>query len=262
MGEDDAYGTSVVQGVLTKARALGFHMAPTITYDAYDPDWSTVMNTLKADGPEVLFLASYIPDGVAFRRAMLSSGVKVGAMIGTTMAECVPDFGNELGKDAVGIFGSDRPGPDFDPAALSPTGRQAYAILARAVRAAKAPTVRGGPTEEEMSGFTAAWTLLHDVMTKSRTVSPLAVATAARAVTIPSGSLPNGAGLKFSSTGPTLGQNVRATGAIWQWQAPSYNVVVWPPTFATAKPILIPLPVKAPTTSPAIAHPAYPSPGW
>src|SRR5205823_3533311 len=96
------------------------------------PDWKRVMADLKAARPDVVILASHIPDGIAFRRAMLAANVRVGALIGSTMAECSPDFAGDLGPDAVGVFASDLPTGGFQPDALAPAARDLYERLAAA----------------------------------------------------------------------------------------------------------------------------------
>ena len=62
-----------------------------------------------------------------------------------------------------------------------------------------------------------------------------------RALDLPAGSLPNGAGIRFSSAPETLGQNVRAAAVIWQWQAVQSYTFVWPPTYATGSIKFVPL---------------------
>lgn len=68
------------------------------------------------------------------------------------------------------------------------------------------------------------------------------IARAARALDLPTGSLPNGAGLHFSSEPATLGQNERAAAVIWQWQAVRTYAFVWPPAYATGSIVDVPLP--------------------
>ena len=104
-----------------------------LTYDLVLPDWPGVMATLAAARPDVIILASHIPDGVAFRRAMLAAGLQVGALIGSTMAECDPDFAGDLGADAVG--------------SSPPTARPAASSRRRSIPAARALYDR----------FAAAW---------------------------------------------------------------------------------------------------------
>jgi hypothetical protein len=68
-----------------------------------------------------------------------------------------------------------------------------------------------------------------------------AVAAAARSIDLPVGSLPNGAGLRFSADPTRLGQNDRAAAVIWQWQAVRTYEFVWPPTYATGQVAFVPL---------------------
>jgi len=236
--EDDAYGTSVADAALAAAAANGMPVVSRVTYDAYAPDWNAVIGQLAAARPDVLVLASYIPDGIAFRRAMLASGLHVGAFIGSTMAECGPTFGSELGAQAVGVFASDRPEGGFNPGALDPTGRRDYARLASEW---KKETGQAAPSEEGLAGFSAGWALLHYVLPRAASTAPTAVAAAARSLVLEPGSLPNGAGVQFGS-GADLGQNRRAAAVIWQWQSPGHSVVVWPPAYATGTPRFVPLP--------------------
>ena len=265
---DDAYATSVSDAAAATATSLGMPIALRTTYSLAIPAWDRVMVDLAAARPDVIILASHIPDGIAFRQAMLASGLKVGALIGSTMAECDPDFAGELGADAIGIFASDRPTAGFQPDALTSEARVAYDRFAAALGA---PQIEGGSppkggayggaseyaisgpgesasataTEEALSGFTAAWALFHDVLPAAAPGQELgadAVAAAARAVDLPEGSLPNGAGLRFSGDQATLGQNQRAAAVIWQWQAVRSYAFVWPATFATGSIRFVPLP--------------------
>src|SRR5919197_701431 len=109
---------------------------------------STLRTALAAARPDVVILASHIPDGIAFRRAMLGAGLHVGALIGSTMAECDPDFAGELGSDAVGIFASDRPTGGFDPNALTPAARAVYDRFAAAWQTiAASPSASGADSD-------------------------------------------------------------------------------------------------------------------
>ena len=193
---------------------------------------------------------------------MLATDLRVAALIGSTMAECDPDFAGDLGPDAVGVFASDRPTGGFQPTALDATARATYdrfaaAWAARGVGSRASgeygssapgrarPSTRSagrdagraeaGPTEEGLSGFSAAWPLFHDVLPPRRAgpLDPGGVAAAARALDLPTGALPNGAGLRFSADPATLGQNERAAAVIWQWQAVRSYTFVWPPTYPT-----------------------------
>jgi branched-chain amino acid transport system substrate-binding protein len=236
--EDDDYGHSVADNAVLSARAEGLNVVSYTTYDASTPDWPRVLGAVAAARPDVLILASYINDGVSFRRAMLAAHLHVGALIGSTMAECGPDFGLELGAAAIGVFASDRPTQGFNPGVLNADARATYQRFSRAWQ----QTVGGAPTEEGLAGFSAAWALFHDVLPRSGGMSATSIAAAARALDMARGSLPNGAGIQFSADRAMLGQNTRAAAVIWQWQAVRHSVTVWPPVDATGTPQLIPLP--------------------
>jgi branched-chain amino acid transport system substrate-binding protein len=275
---DDAYPQSVAAAAAATAQASGVQLVDQQTYNLSYPNWPRVMAELAAAKPAVVILASDIADGVAFRQAMLSSGLKVKALIGSTMAECTPDFAGELGADAIGIFASDRPTGGFQPGALDPAARVLYDRLAAAWAsdnpvAAPADSYEGGagagnarsaganagaavivgpigedsaeagPTEEALSGFSAAWVLFHDVLPVAArsSLEPASIAAAARGLDLPTGSLPNGAGVRFSQAAGSLGQNLRAAAVIWQWQAVQQFAYVWPPTYATATIKFVPL---------------------
>jgi branched-chain amino acid transport system substrate-binding protein len=234
----DDHATSVADAAARTAAAASVPVVARITYDLVLPQWPSVMQRLAEARPDVIILASHIPDGVAFRQAMIGAGLRVGALIGSTMAECGPDFGLELGAAAVGVFASDRPTQGFNENVLSPSARTTYERFSRMWE----QTTGGPPTEEGLAGFTAAWVLFHDVLPHAGTLDATAIAATARTLDIPRGGLPNGAGLKFSTDSVMRGQNTRAAAVIWQWQAVRHSVTVWPPVDATGTPELIPLP--------------------
>jgi branched-chain amino acid transport system substrate-binding protein len=273
---DDDYARSVADAAEATARDRGMPVVVRRPYNLALPDWPSVMADLAAARPDVLILASHIPDGIAFRQAMLASGLKVGALIGSTMAECDPDFAGELGADAIGVFASDRPTAGFQGSALGSEAAAAYARFAADwATAAKDGADAGarpsagaddavpgygdaeysihGPaedataeeSEEALAGYSAAWALFRQVLPVAATgggsLAADAVAGAARAADLPEGSLPNGAGLRFSTDPSSLGQNERAAAVIWQWQAVRTYAFVWPPTYATGSIQFVPL---------------------
>ncbi len=272
---DDEYARSVADAAAATADAAGAFVER-IDYSLSVPDWPGVMSRLAVARADIVVLASHIPDGIAFRQAMVAARIKVGALIGSTMAQCDPDFAGELGPDAVGVFASDRPTAGFKPDALD---AQARATYDRFIAAWVPPTVDepsdaygggaardaatsrsghdeyriAGPAEapsaeaaeEALAGFSATWALVDDVLPAAAVAGGLDaedIARAARALDLPTGSLPNGAGLHFSSEPATLGQNERAAAVIWQWQAVRSYAFVWPPSYATGEIMNVPLP--------------------
>jgi hypothetical protein len=260
----DDYARSVADAAAATAASAGLDVVATVPYSLSLPRWPEVMAALKAAAPDAIILASHIPDGIAFRQQMLASDLKVGALIGSTMAECDPDFAGDLGPDAIGIFASDRPTAGFQPTALTPDARVTYDRFA-AAWAAAAPTYLpsaapgdeeyglSGPAEEPsaeqdeeaLAGFSAGWALFHDVLpaaaSSSSAFDAAGVAAAARSLDLPTGALPNGAGARFSQAPASLGQNERAAAVIWQWQAVRQYAFVWPASYATGPIVDVPL---------------------
>jgi len=225
---DDVYAHSVSDGARAALQAAGVRHIVEATYDPYAPDWSAALNAVAAARTDVVLLSSHVPDGVAFRRAFVGAGLHAGAFIATTMAQCPPTFGDELGAAAVGVFASDRPDHPFNPAALSAPAQLLYNRFAAEWQRHAAFR----PTDEALAGFSSAWALFDEVLPRAKGSSAAAIAGVARALDLPAGTLPDGAGVRFETSGPQLGQNTRAAAVVEQWQSARDAVVVWPPIYA------------------------------
>ena len=86
----DDYATSVADAAARTAGAASVPIVARITYDLVLPQWPAVMQQLAAARPDVIILASHIPDGVAFRQAMIGAGLRVGALIGSKQTKFRP----------------------------------------------------------------------------------------------------------------------------------------------------------------------------
>ena len=75
---DDDYATSVADAAVRTAAVERMPVVARLTYNLSVPDWPRVMADLKSSHPDVVILASHIADGIAFRRAMIVAGFKVG----------------------------------------------------------------------------------------------------------------------------------------------------------------------------------------
>lgn len=236
---NDVYGSSVGQAMTAETRTLRFHLTGVLTYNPYRTNFGELVARLKAMRPDAVLVAGYVQDAIAFRRETLRQGLHPAAMIGTSSAFCMHAFGDTLGRDALGLFASDKPDATFNPAALRPAARR---LLARAT-ASYRRTYGSAMTAAAVAGFVAGWVLFHDVLPRARSTSPSNVRAAALSIDLPYGSEINGAGVRFASAGaPDEGQNLRAISVIWQWQRPGQEVVVYPASYATAQPRWVPLP--------------------
>jgi branched-chain amino acid transport system substrate-binding protein len=229
---DDVYGTTVGDGAVTEIHELGLPFAGRASYDPRHLDADRVVGRIAATRPDVLFVAAYLDDGIALRRAMVRERLPLVANIGTSSSYCMPAFGKRLGSDAVGLYASDKLDSEYvDPAGLTPSGR---ALLER-IRDSYEERYGTEMSAAALAGFSSAWALIHVVMPSADDLTPASVAAAAARTRLPIGALPNGSGLAFGPPGtPQAGANLRAMSVIWEWVAPGKRAVVWPPRFATA----------------------------
>ncbi len=228
---DDVYGRSVAAGATGELTSLGLRNVGSFGYDFRTADMNTLARKIAHVKPDVLFVSAYLQDGIALRRALVSQHVPLLANIGTSSSYCMPQFGDTLGADAVGLFASDKPsGWSLDPVGLSP---DAAALLKEADE--EYEKQHGGyMSAPALAGFSGAWALFTQVMPAATDASPRAISAAARAVDLPMGSLPNGSGLRFGAPGTQMaGDNIEAGSVIWQWIAPGKAAIVWPPQLAT-----------------------------
>ena len=229
---DDVYGRSVAAGGEMELRARGLRQVGSFGYDYQTVDMPSFVRRIAAARPDVLFVSAYLDDAIALRRELVRQQVPLLANIGTSSSYCMPEFGATLGRDAVGVYASDKPSASsIDPEGLRPEGR---ALLERADEAYRA---RWGEamSPAALAGFSGAWALFTEVLPAAETMAPEAVAAAARSIELPPGSLPNGSGLRFGEPDtPDAGDNLAAASVIWEWVAPGQAAVIWPPEFATA----------------------------
>lgn len=233
---DDIYGASVADAEAQQARAYGIRVVDRIRYNpaAFDP--AAVAQRLAADAPAYLWDVSYLDDGVAIWRAVLDTAWRPRAVMGTSSAFCMPEFGRRLGAGAVGLYAADKPYEGFNPDALSPSAR------ALALQASGEYRALGGGGMEipGVAGFVGGWVLFHDVIGKLHgRITAWALRAQALGLDIPTGAEINGGGVRFGPAGtPDQGQNERAAAVVGQWLAVGVMKPVYPAGYATATPIL------------------------
>ncbi len=236
---NDVYGSSVGTAMADQARSEGFDIKAVLSYNPYHVNLRALVASMKPMRPDIVLVATYVQDAITFRREVLRQGIHPAAMVGTSSAFCMHAFGDTLGRQALGLFASDKPDATFSANALLPAAR---ALRARATAAYQ--KAYGVPmTASAVAGFVAGWVLFHEVLPHARSLAPADIRAAALAVNLPNGSEINGAGVLFARSGaPDEGQNLRAISVIWQWQRPGHEVIVYPASYATTHPLWIPLP--------------------
>lgn len=236
---NDDYGSEVGAGALSELKSLGLTLADQIPYDLNTADYAQMATRIAQAHTDVLFVASYINDAVDLRQAILAQHVPLLVSIGTSSSYCLPQFGAELGQQAVGLFASDKPDGDVVKTDnLTPEAAQTL-VWARKQYAAR---WGGQMSAAALTGFAGAWGLFHDILPRATAITPDAVSLAARQVDLPQGSLPNGSGLQFGAAGTRqAGENLQALSVIWEWTAPNTRQVVWPLSYATSPIVTLPV---------------------
>src|SRR5256886_2645149 len=224
---NDVYGRSVADAEVARAAEHGMTVVDRIDYDPRRLDADAVAQRLAGDRPDYLWDVSYIDDGIALWRAVLAHGVPLRAAIGTSSAFCMPEFGQKLGSQAVGVYAADKPdAAAVPPAVLLPAARD----LLAAAQAAYGRRASGqAMTIPAVAGFVGGWTLFHGVLpaVSGGRPTPDMLRTAALALDEPQYSSINGGGVRFARAGePNAGQNLLAPAVVGQWQAPNTMHVV------------------------------------
>jgi branched-chain amino acid transport system substrate-binding protein len=227
---DDAFGRAEARGEIAEIQRSGLPLAAVLPYTPWHTDYAGLTARIAAARTGVLVVAAYMENAVALRRELVRARVPLAVNIGGCSAYIMPEFGRRLGRDAVGVFSSDKTGDVLPTRALAPSAAEALVWARREFQRRY-----GHPLwEPALSGFAGGLALFQDVLPHAADLSPAAVAAAARRVSLPAGALPNGAGLAFGPPGTAqAGENLRAASVIWEWVAPNTRALVWPPQFAT-----------------------------
>jgi branched-chain amino acid transport system substrate-binding protein len=230
---DDVYGQAVSSGMIDQINAMHLPLAGTFPYNLQTVRYPDLVRRIRAARVQVLLVVAYMDDGIGLRKEMVKQHVPLVASIGTSSSYCMPGFGKALDAAAVGLYASDKPDGDVvNPARLSP---EAGAALVWA-RTKFKRRYGHDMSAAALTGFSGAWALMRYVLPKAPAMTPTAIARAARNVSVPMGSLPNGSGLSFAPQGNTnAGDNIRAASVIWEWVKEYTRAVVWPPSFATSQ---------------------------
>jgi len=227
---NDGFGRAEAGGEIAEIHRLHLPLSATLPYDPWHADYGALAAAIARAHTDVLIVAAYMENAVGLREAVLRARVPLAVNIGGCSAYIMPEFGEKLGADAVGVFSSDKTGDLLPAGALAPQAAQQ-------LQWARAEFRRqyGHPLwEPALSGFSGGIALFQDILPAGGTLSPADIAAAARRTVLPVGALPNGSGLAFGADGSTLaGENTRAASVIWEWVAPRTRALVWPPALAT-----------------------------
>jgi branched-chain amino acid transport system substrate-binding protein len=231
--EDSAFGTSIAKDFQAQMSEKGVTLAALEPYAANTQDLSPLVLRLKELNPDVLVATQYFNDAVLFWRQARNAQYNPKYFVAIGSGQATPDYRKGVGDDAEGVLISDVPSAGVKPDALVP---EAAALQKEFIRRYKDKTGKEPPSHATRH-FSAMHVLLTQVLPKARSFDPDKIKAAVMSLDEPVGSTMLGFGIKFAPDG----QNTRSFNVILQWQKGDL-VTVWPPRFATAQPIMLPLP--------------------
>jgi branched-chain amino acid transport system substrate-binding protein len=239
--ENRAFGKSVGDGIRAYTQAKGIKLVYDEGYDQTATDMTPIVQKLKDVSPDILIAISFPNDATLFQRKAKELDFNVAAFIGVSAGYSSPDLRGAIGDSVNGIFVADFP-PKVNAAVLAPETRKVADEFYKRYEA----KMNRPPAGHATAGFSAIWALFTDVLPKAKTFEPDELRDIALKLDLPTGSLVNGSGIKFTNFDwpddpKDAGQNLRASIGVWQWTKTG-NEEVYPPELATHPPIMVPLP--------------------
>jgi branched-chain amino acid transport system substrate-binding protein len=177
-------------------------------YAKETPDLSSEVRSLKASRADVMLFASYTSDAILMIKTLKAQKAQPKILWGQDAGFETPEFQQTLGDDIIGI--------------LTRTVFLPQVVVVKPL-AGQVNALYKGKTGNDLSGasarsFTGFQTWVH-VLEKAGSTKPEAIQAAANAINIPGDQLVvPWAGIKFSTSGKELGQNVLGSGLIGQYQ--------------------------------------------
>lgn len=239
--ENRAFGKSVGDGIRAYAHSKAIQVVYDEGYDQTATDMTPIVQKLKDTAPDIVIAISFSNDAVLFQRKARELNFNVGAFIGVSAGYSAPDLRESLGDTVNGIFVADFP-PKVSEQVLAPATKTVAAAFYSRYQA----KLKRAPASHATAGFSAIWALFTEVLPRAKTFEPDELRDIALSLDLPSGTLVNGSGIKFTAFDwpedpKDAGQNLRASIGVWQWTKDG-NEQVYPPALATTPPAMVPLP--------------------
>jgi len=197
-------------------------------------DMTPIIVKLKQLNPDVVHHIGYTNDAPLFWRQAREQNFLFKALVhaGAT-GYGSSDFGKAMGNDGNGVFALLEPGPGFKLDSLKPEGQK----IEKEFRDAVQKRTGSYPLGSHQLAGGGLW-LLKLVLDKAQSDDPEKFRTAVMSLDLPTGTMINGWGVKFSETGQN--SNDRVQHYMLQWQN-GQLVTVWPEEFTTNRAKWIPL---------------------
>ena len=206
--EKTEWGSFVSELIEQFAKEYGFNVRKSLLYAKEAPDLSSEVRSLKAANPDAMLFASYTSDAILMVKTLKAQKVQPKIIWGQDAGFETPEFRSALGESLAGILTRTVFLPQV--VQLKPVAGQVNDLY-------KA-RVGNDLTGASARSFTGVQTWVH-VLEKAGSTQPADIQKAANALQIPGNELVvPWAGIKFSTSGDEIGQNVLGSGLIGQYQ--------------------------------------------
>ena len=206
--EKTEWGSHVSGLISDFAKEYGFNLRKSLLYAANSADLSSEVRSLKAARPDAMLFASYASDAILMVKTMKAQKVSTKMIWGQDAGFEKPEFRETLGDDIIGILTR----TVFLPKVveIKKLSGQVNDLYKK-----KTGNDLGGASARAFTGL-QTWVY---ILEKAGSTKPADIQKAANTIYIPGEELVvPWAGIKFSTTGDELGQNVLGSGLIGQYQ--------------------------------------------
>ncbi|MCF8146638.1 MAG: ABC transporter substrate-binding protein [Deltaproteobacteria bacterium] len=206
--EKTEWGSHVSDLIDRFAKEYGFNLKRSMLYAAKSADLSSEVRSLKAAKPDVMLFASYTSDAILMVKTLKSQKANPKVIWGQDAGFETPEFRETLGKDIVGFLTRSV----FIPRVveIKKISGQVNDMYKK-----KVGHDLSGASARSFTGL-QAWVA---ILEKAGSTKPADIQAAANDIEIPGSELVvPWKGVKFSTSGDELGQNIWSSGIIGQYQ--------------------------------------------
>lgn len=206
--EKTEWGSFVSELIEQFGKEYGYNVRKSLLYAKEAPDLSSEVRSLKAAKPDAMLFASYTSDAILMVKTLKAQKIQPKIIWGQDAGFETPEFKSALGDSIEGILTR----TVFLPQVVQ------LKQVAGQVNDLYKTKVGNDLTGASARSFTGVQTWVH-VLEKAGSTQPADIQKAANALQIPGNELVvPWAGIKFSTSGDEIGQNVLGSGLIGQYQ--------------------------------------------
>ena len=228
VGEDGLFGSGAGDAEESIGKRRGYDIATRVSYPATTTEVNAEVQKVKAAAPDVIMIASYLPDSLMYMRGFKEQGIQPKAILAQDAGFIDPGFIKTEGSDAEGVFTREVFSLDIKHR------NQAVPLIDQLFRERFGGKPLDGNTARDIMGVL----VISDAIDRAGSTKPDAIRDALRKTNIPGKlTLMPWNRIHFDETG----QNDGGAGIIEQVQDGKYETV-WPSDVAIKQPIW-PMPV-------------------